>query len=76
MKLLLSRPLASLSIALSKQDKLIISFAEPFNILVFGVNKAITGEMFTNLDARSVDLTAYPKIVDLPYQISELIPGK
>ena len=44
------------SISLSNKDEIIIPFADIFDVLIFGVNRTIHGEMFTDVDFSAVNL--------------------
>ena len=63
------------SISLSNKDEIIIPFADTFNILIFGVNRTVHGEMFTDVDFSAVNLVEHRDILDLPYQILRMNTG-
>lgn len=63
------------SISLSNKDEIIIPFADTFNVLIFGVNRTVHGEMFTDVDFSAVNLVEHRDILDLPYQILRMNTG-
>lgn len=63
------------SISLSNKDEIIIPFADTFNVLIFGVNRTVHGEMFTDVDFSAVNLVERRDILDLPYQILRMNTG-
>ena len=63
------------SISLSNKDEIIIPFADTFNALIFGVNRTVHGEMFTDVDFSAVNLVEHRDILDLPYQILRMNTG-
>lgn len=63
------------SISLSNKDEIIIPFADTFNVLIFGVNTTVHGEMFTDVDFSAVNLVEHRDILDLPYQILRMNTG-
>ena len=64
------------SISLSNKDEIIIPFADIFDVLIFGVNRTIHGEMFTDVDFSAVNLVKHRDILELPYQIFRMSTGK
>lgn len=63
------------SISLSNKDEIIIPFADTFNVFIFGVNRTVHGEMFTDVDFSAVNLVEHRDILDLPYQILRMNTG-